>query len=62
VGRHRTWVAWSLLAVLVLSMTVAVILEVANGTLQHDAANQSLLYLGFDSFMAVGALVVAHRP
>jgi hypothetical protein len=62
VGKRWTWVAWSLLVVFVLTMILAVILEVANGTFQHDAANQTLLFLGFGAFMAVGALVVAHRP
>ena len=61
-GRRWTWVAWSLAAVFVLSATVALIFEVANGTLQHDTANQTLLLLGFSAFMAVGALIVAHRP
>jgi hypothetical protein len=62
VGKRWTWVAWSLLAVYLVSMVAAVILEVANGTFQHDAANQTMLFLGFGAFMAVGALVVAHRP
>jgi hypothetical protein len=62
VGKRWTWVAWSMLVVFVLSAILAVILEVANGTWQHDAANQTALFLGFGAFMAVGALVVAHRP
>jgi MFS family permease len=62
VGKRWTWVAWSLLVIFVLSAILAVILEVANGTWQHDAANQTLLFLGFCAFMAVGALMVAHRP
>jgi LPXTG-motif cell wall-anchored protein len=62
VGKRWTWVAWFLLVVFVLSAILAVILEIANGTLQHDAANQTLLFLGFGAFMAVGALIVAHRP
>jgi hypothetical protein len=37
-------------------------LAVANGTLQQDAVNQVLLFLGFGAFMVVGALIVAHRP
>jgi len=55
-------VAWPLLAVFVLSAIWALILAVANGTFQQDAANQVLLYLGFTAFMVVGALIVAHRP
>jgi hypothetical protein len=62
VGRRWTWVAWSLLAVYLVSMVAATILAVANGTFQQDAANQTLLFLGFGVFMAVGALIVAHRP
>jgi hypothetical protein len=62
VGKRWSWVAWSLLVVFVLTVILAVILEVANGTFQHDAANQTLLFLGFGAFMAVGALIVAHRP
>ena len=61
-GKRWTWVAWFLLVVFVLSAILAVILEVANRTWQHDAANQTLLFLGFGAFMAVGALMVAHRP
>jgi hypothetical protein len=39
-----------------------VILQVANGTVQRDAAGQVALDLGFSAFMVVGALIVAHRP
>jgi hypothetical protein len=62
VGKRWTWAAWSMLAVFVVSMVVATILAVANGTFQQDAANQVLLFLGFSAFMVVGALVVTHRP
>jgi hypothetical protein len=61
-GKRWTWVAWSMLAVYIVSMVVATILAVANGTFQQDAANQVLLFLGFTAFMVVGALVVARRP
>jgi hypothetical protein len=54
--------AWSMLAVFIVSMVLATILAVANGTFQQDAANQVVLYLGFSAFMVVGALIVAHRP
>jgi MFS family permease len=62
VGKRWTWVAWSMLAVFVACLVVGLPLAVANGDFQHDAANQVLLVLGFSAFMAVGALVVAHRP
>jgi hypothetical protein len=62
VGKRWTWVAWSMLAVFAVSVVVGIILALANGTFQQDAGNQLLLFLGFSAFMAVGALVVAHRP
>ncbi len=61
-GRRGSWVAWSMLAVFVVSLVVALPLAVANGTFQQDAVNQLLLFLGFSAFMVVGALIVAHRP
>jgi hypothetical protein len=52
-----------MLAVYAVSMVFAVLLAVANRTFQQDAvAAQVLLLLGFSAFMAVGALIVAHRP
>jgi hypothetical protein len=51
-----------MLAFFVVSMVFAIILAVANGTFQQDAANQVMLFLGFSAFMVVGALIVAHRP
>jgi hypothetical protein len=62
VGSRWTWVAWAMLAVAVVSMVFGLLLGVANGTLQPDAANQVMLFLGFSAFMVVGALIVAHRP
>ena len=61
-GNRWTWLAWSMLAVYVVSLVVGLILAVANGEFQQDAANQVLLLLGFSAFMVVGALIVAHRP
>jgi hypothetical protein len=61
-GKRWTWVAWSMLAVYIVSMVLATILAVANGTFQQDAANQVMLFVGFTAFMVVGALIVAHRP
>jgi hypothetical protein len=51
-----------MLAVYVVSLVLTVILQVANGTFQGDAAGQVLLDLGFSAFMVVGALIVARRP
>ena len=62
-GKRWSWMAWSMLAVYVVSMIFAVLLAVANGTFQQDVvAGQVLLLLGFSAFMVVGALIVAHRP
>jgi hypothetical protein len=62
VGKRWTRVAWSMLAVFIVSVVFATILSVANGTFQQDAANQVMLFVGFGAFMVVGALIVAHRP
>jgi hypothetical protein len=62
VGKRWTWVAWSMLAVYLISMALTAILGLANGTLQQDPTSQIMLYLGFSAFMVVGALIVAHRP
>ena len=61
-GKRWSWVAWSMLAVFVVSLVAGLILAVANGTLRQDAGNQVLLLVGFSAFMVVGALIVAHRP
>ena len=60
--KRWTWVAWSMLAVFVVSLVVGLPLAIANGSIQQDATNQLLLLLGFSAFTAVGALMVAHRP
>jgi hypothetical protein len=62
VGKRWTWVAWSMLAVYLISMALAAMFALANGTFQQDATGQIVLYLGFSAFMVVGALIVAHRP
>jgi hypothetical protein len=62
VGKRWTWVAWSMLAVYLISMVLAAMFALANGTFQPDATGQIVLYLGFSAFMVVGALIVAHRP
>jgi hypothetical protein len=51
-----------MLAVFIVSMVFGIILAVANGTFQQDAANQVMLFVGFSAFMVVGARIVAHRP
>jgi uncharacterized membrane protein YdcZ (DUF606 family) len=62
VGKRWAWVAWSMLAVYLISMVLAAMFALANGTFQQDATGQIVLYLGFSAFMVVGALIVAHRP
>jgi hypothetical protein len=53
-----TWVAWSMLAIFVAGYAVGVPLSVANGKFEQDSS----LLLAFAAFMAVGAVIVAHRP
>jgi hypothetical protein len=62
VRRRWTWIAWSLLAVFVLSMVVTTILSVANGNFQQEPAGFLAQLAGYSAFMVVGALIVAHRP
>jgi hypothetical protein len=62
VGNRWSWVAWSMLAVFVVSVVFATILSVADGSFQQDPTNFVVYVLGFGAFMVVGALVVAHRP
>ena len=61
-GNRSRWVAWSMLAVFIVSVVFATILGVADGSLQQDPAGFVVYVLGFGAFMVVGALVVAHRP
>jgi hypothetical protein len=58
VHRRSTWVAWSMLAVFLAGYGVGVPLSVARGHLLED----STFLLAFAAFMAVGAVIVAHRP
>jgi hypothetical protein len=62
VGKRWTWVAWSMLALFIVSVAFATILAVADDSFQQDPASFGLFVLGFGAFMVVGALVVAHRP
>jgi hypothetical protein len=62
VRRRWTWVAWSLLALFVISMVITTILSVANGSFQQDPGGFLVQLVGFSAFMVVGALIVAHRP
>jgi hypothetical protein len=62
VGNRWTLVAWSMLAVFIVSVAFATVLAVADGSFQQDPAGFGLFVLGFGAFMVVGALVVAHRP
>jgi hypothetical protein len=58
VRRRSTWVAWSVLAIFVAGYGVGVPLSAARGHLQED----STFLLAFAAFMAVGVVIVAHRP
>jgi hypothetical protein len=58
VSRRGTWVAGSMLAIFVAGYGVGVPLSVANGKFEQDSS----LLLAFAAFMAVGAVIVAHRP
>jgi uncharacterized membrane protein YkvI len=58
VHRRSTWVAWSMLAVFLAGYGVGVPLSAARGQLLED----STLLLAFAAFMAMGAVIVAHRP
>jgi hypothetical protein len=58
VSRRGTWAAGSMLAIFVAGYGVGVPLSVANGKFEQDSS----LLLAFAAFMAVGALIVAHRP
>jgi hypothetical protein len=40
-GKRWAWVAWSMLAVYLVSMVAAIILSVVNDTFQPDAAGRS---------------------
>jgi hypothetical protein len=58
VRRRWTWVAWSMVVIFVVGYGVEVPLSVANGNFEQDSS----LLLAFAAFMAVGAIIVAHRP
>ena len=58
-GRRSTVVAWSMLAVFVASYGIGIPLSVARG---HLLQVDSTFLLAFAAFMAVGAVIVAHRP
>jgi hypothetical protein len=60
VRKRWTWVAWSMLAVYIVSLVLNGILAAANDTL--DLVEFVALGLGFGAFMVVAALIVAHRP
>ena len=61
-GKRWSWVAWSMLAIFIVSVAFATTLAVADDSFEQDPASFGLLVLGFGAFMVVGALVVAHRP
>ena len=59
--RRSTRVAWAMLAVFAAGFA-AVPLSVANGNFQQSPGFNIALVLAFTAFMAVGAVIVAHRP
>jgi hypothetical protein len=61
VRKRSTRVAWSMLAVFVVGYGAAP-LSVANGNFQREPGLNLALVLAFTAFMAVGAVIVAHRP
>jgi hypothetical protein len=61
-GRRWTWVAWSMVAVFAACHGVGLPLSVANGNFQRRPGFYLALLLAFTVFMAVGAVIVAHRP
>ena len=56
--RRWTGVAWFMVVLFVVGYGVGVPLSVANGSFEQDSS----LLLAFAAFMAVGAIIVAHRP
>jgi hypothetical protein len=58
VRRRSTWVAWSMLTVFLACYGVGIPLSVAGGHGLQD----STFIVAFAAFMAVGAVIVAHRP
>jgi hypothetical protein len=58
VSRRGIWAAGSMLAIFVAGYGVGVPLSVVNGKFEQDSS----LLLAFAAFMAVGAVIVAHRP
>jgi hypothetical protein len=60
--KGSTRVAWSMLAIFVVCLAIAVALQVVNGSFQRAPGVNLGLYLAFTAFMVVGAVIVAHRP
>ena len=61
-GKRWIWVAWSMLALFAVSVTVLCVLAVATGNIHQVPTDNAALLLAFTAFMVVGALIVAHRP
>jgi hypothetical protein len=62
VGKRWTWVAWSMLAIFLLTGAITIPLTVANGSTQEEPGFIVALGVAFTAFMVVGAVIVAHRP
>jgi hypothetical protein len=58
-GKRSTWVGWSMVAIFVVGCGSAVAMSVAKGDFGQGGVT---LLLAFTAFMAVGAVIVAHRP
>jgi hypothetical protein len=61
-GKRSTWIAWSMLAVYLLTLALQVPLWVANGTPNQQPGFVVAVAVAITAFMVVGAVVVAHRP
>jgi hypothetical protein len=61
-GKRPTWIAWSMLAAYLLTLALQLPLWEANGTLNQQPGFVVAVLVAVTAFMAVGAVIVAHRP
>jgi hypothetical protein len=61
VDRRWTWVAWSMLAIYLLTLALQIPLWMSNGTPNQEPGFVVALLVAFTAFMVVGAVIVAHR-
>jgi hypothetical protein len=63
VAKRWSWVAWSMVTIFIVCWTVTIPLTVANGGEPgQEPGFVVALVVAFTAFMAVGAVIVAHRP